>query len=219
MKSNFGTWRYLRSGTVAGVVSTLAFAAIHHLFISNIWFSLIIMLPAGALCGLCVGWTYGLMFETPSIGSWLRYNTFYVAMFVLLGGASVLVFEPITTVAALIAANEPPDELFRQAMPMTITFTLAATILISWWYGRNWLHYGAILVTCTLLILFLGLNVSVIGLVDIPGSSLYLIGELFGLILAINLFYVAAFIVLERKSFAGNLSRHNVPRPTVEKTL
>jgi hypothetical protein len=83
---------------------------------------------------------------------------------------------------------------------MTIVFTLATATLVSRLYGRSWLHYGAILLTCTMLILLLGLNVSVIGLVYIPGSSLYLIGEMFGLILAINFFYVAAFIALERKS-------------------
>lgn len=218
MTSTFSIWRYLRSGAIAGLVSAFAFAIVHHLFISDIWFSLIIMMVAGALCGLCVGWTYGLLFETPSLGSWLRYNMLYVAMFVLLGAASVLVFEPVTTVGALIAANERPDALIGQAMPMTIGFTLATTILLSWLYGRSWLHYGAILLTCIMLILLLGLNVSVIGLVYIPGSSLYLIGELFGLILAINFFYVAAFIALERKSLVGGdeLSGRSVPNPAAE---
>ena len=217
MSTTVDIWRYLRSGAVAGAVSAFAFAVIHHLFISDIWFSLVIMMVAGALCGACVGWTYGLLFETPSLGSWWRYNMLYVAMFVLLGAASVLVFEPVTTVGALIAANEPPDALIGQAMPMTIGFTLAAAILVSWLYGRSWLHYGAILLTCTVLILLLGLNVSVIGLVYIPGSSLYLIGELFGLILAINVFYVAAFIALERKSLVGGgVSDHSAPNLAAE---
>jgi len=198
-------WHYGRSGAVAGTVSAFAFAVIHHMFISNIWFSLIIMLPAGVLCGGCVGWSYGLIFEMPSIGSWLRYNMVYVLMFVLLGAVSVLVFEPVTTIMALTVANEPPDELIGQAMPMTIIFTLAIALLLSWRYGRNWLHYGAILLTCTLLVLLLGLNVSVIGLVSIPGNSLYLIAEMFGLILAINLAYGVAFIMLERKSLVSNI--------------
>ena len=218
MSTTVDIWRYVRSGSVAGVVSAFAFAVIHYVFISDIWFSLIIMLPAGALCGGCVGWSYGLMFDIPSIGSWLRYNMLYVAMFVLLGMVSVLIFEPITTAAALMAANEPPDELIGQAMPMTIIFTLAAAILLSWRYGRSWLHYGAILLTCTLLVLLLGLNVSVIGLVSIPGNSLYLIAEMFGLILAINLAYVVVFIALERKSLVGGdqVSGHKIPNPAAE---
>jgi hypothetical protein len=218
MKTTLNIWRYGRSGAVAGIISVFAFAIIHHLFISNIWFSLIIMLPAGVLCGACVGWSYGLIFEPSSIGSWLRYNMVYVLMFVLLGGVSVLVFEPVTTIMALVVANEPPDELIGQAMPMTIIFTLATATLLSWRYGRSWLHYGVILLTCILLVLFLGLNVSVIGLVYIPGNSLYLIAEMFGLILAINLVYVATFMVLERKSLVGGgeVSGRRIPNPAAE---
>lgn len=158
------------------------------------------------------------MFETPWVGSWLRYNMVYVLMFVLLGIVSVLVFEPVTTIMALVVANEPPDELIGQAMPMTIIFTLATAILLSWRYGRNWLHYGAILLTCILLVLLLGLNVSVIGLVSIPGNSLYLIAELFGLIFAINIFYVAAFIALERKSLVNRneITGRSTPSPAAE---
>jgi hypothetical protein len=196
-------WSYIRSGAVAGALSAFAFALIHDVFISDIWFSLAIMMAAAAVCGVCLGWSYGLMVEAPSIGSWLRYNLVFVAMFVLLGAASVLVFEPVTTIAALVVANEPPDELIRQAMPMTVIFTLATAALLSLLYGRSWTQFGAILLTCTMLVLALGLNVSVIGLVYIPRGSLYLVAELFGLILAINVVYVAAFIVLERKNLLG----------------
>ena len=213
MRPSFGM-----SGALAGAVSAFAFTIIHDLFISDIWFSLIIMLVAGALCGLCVGWSYGLLFEEASPGSWLRYNLLYDAMFVLFAVTSVLVFEPVTTIAALMVANGPPDALIRQAMPMTIVFTLATAALVSWLYGRRWLHYAAVLLTCILLILFLGLNVSVIGLVYIPGGSLFLIGEMFGLILAINLVYVAAFIALERKNLVRREdgSRSSAPHPVAE---
>jgi hypothetical protein len=195
-----GTWAYLRSGAVAGALSAVGFAVIHHLFISNIWFSLVFMMVAGAVCGLCIGWSYRLLVQTPSTGSWLGYNLLYVAMFALLGATSVLVYEPVTTIGALIVANEAPDELFGQALPMTLVFTLATAVLVSLLYRRSWLNFGATLLTCTVLVLFLGMNVSVIGLVDIPRGSLYLIAELFGLILAINVVYVAAFIGLERQS-------------------
>jgi hypothetical protein len=205
MKSSVRVWRYVRSGAVAGAVSAFTFVIIHHLVISNIWFSLPLMMVAGAICGLCVGWTYGLLFDGPSAGSWLRYNMLYVAMFVLLGAVSVLVYEPVTTIAALVLADEPPDELFRQAMPMTVLFTLAAATLLSLLYGRRWTHYLSILLTCTILVLLLGLNVSTIGLVDIPSGSVYLVIELFALILALNLVYAAMFIALERKTLiSGN---------------
>jgi hypothetical protein len=196
-------WSYVSSGAMAGALSAFAFAIIHHVFISDIWFSLMIMMVAAAVCGVFVGLSYGLLVEAPSTGSWLRYNMVYVAMFVLLGAASVLVYEPVTTIAALVAANEPPGELIRQAMPMTVLFTLATAALVSLLYGRSWSRFGAILLTCTVLVLALGLNVSVIGLVYIPRGSLYLVAELFGLILAINVVYVAVFMALERKSLVS----------------
>ena len=196
---------YARSGAAAGAASAFTFAIIHHLFISNIWFSLIFMMVAGAVCGLCVGWSYGLLVEAPSMGSWMRYNLLYVAMFLLLGAASVLAYEPVTTIAALVAADEPPGDLIGQALPMTAVFTLAAAVLVSLLYGRSWARFGAILLTCMVLVLLLGLNISTIGLVDIPRGSFYLVMELFGLILAINVVYVAAFIALERKSRGGTI--------------
>jgi hypothetical protein len=88
---------------------------------------------------------------------------------------------------------------------MTVLFTLAAATLLSLLYGRRWTHYLSILLTCTILVLLLGLNVSTIGLVDIPSGSVYLVIELFALILALNLVYAAMFIALERKTLiSGN---------------
>jgi hypothetical protein len=194
---------YARSGAVAGAASAFAFTIIHYVFISDIWFSLPMMMVAGAVCGLCIGWTYVLLFKAPSTASWLQYNMIYVAMFVLLGALSVLVYEPVTTVAALVSANGPPDELIRQATPMTILFTLAAAALVSLLYAQRWTHLLAILLTCTVLVLLLGLNVSAIGLVHFPSGSVYLVLEMFGLILAINLVYVALFVALERKSLSS----------------
>jgi hypothetical protein len=203
--------RFIRTGIIAGAISAFCFALIHDLFISDIWFSLPIMLAAGGVCGLCLGWTYGLLFEAPSIQSWAQYNALYVGMFALLGGVSVLVFEPVTTIAALVVANAPPDDLFRQAMPLTIVFTLLMAAAIGRLYARKWSHYAAILLTCSVLVLLLGLNVSVIGLVSIPRSSLYLIVELMGLIVALNVAFAIAFAVLERRTFFSSVNQHPIP--------
>ncbi len=194
-----GIGRTVRSGAIAGAISAFVFAVIHHVFISDIWFSLIMMMGAGALCGLCIGWSYALLVKAPTVGSWWRYNMFYVALLALLGVASILMFEPITTIAALVKANEPPDKLIGQALPLTALFTLFAAVLISLLYRQSWRHFGVVLLTCTLLVLLLGLNVSVLGLVYIPRGSLYLVIEFYGLILALNVVYAAIFTALERK--------------------
>ena len=170
---------------------------VHAILISNIWFSATIMLTAGALCGACVSGTYALLFPHPSVGSWLRYNLVYLGMFVALGLASVIVFDPVTTIAVLIQTKAPPTDLFAQALPMTALFLLAITVALSIMYGRQWRHYVAILITCTVLLALLGLNVSAIGLVDVPRGSLYLIAELFGLIFILDAVYSVVFAVLE----------------------
>lgn len=161
------------------------------------------MLFAGAVCGVCVGWSYSLCVERPSASQWLRYNLLYVLMLILLGAASVLIFEPTTSFAALMALNGPPDDLIGDALPMTLGFTLLSAIGIALFYPRSWKNFGAILLTSIVLVLLLGLNVSVIGLVAIPKGSLYLVAEFLGLIVFINVVFVICFIALTELSIVS----------------
>lgn len=73
----------IRSGAIAGGVSVFIFTVIHQILISNIWFSFPIMLMAGGVCGLCLGWSYALVVVSYSISSWLKYTGLYVAMMVI----------------------------------------------------------------------------------------------------------------------------------------
>lgn len=191
---------FLRSGVIAGMLASLSFALIHAVFISSIWFSVVPMMAAGALCGLCIAWSFAVVVSRPSLASWLCYNALLVAMLALLGLTSVLVFRPVTTIPALFRLDGPPTELFRQALPMTFGFAIAASIILCLLYRRGWRGFGAIVLANTVLIALLGLNVSIIGLVDIPRSALYLIAELFGLILSIGSVYAVLVAVLEWKS-------------------
>ena len=188
----------LFAGVISGVVSTLIFTIVHDVFISDIWFMLLPMLAAGALCGALVSWSYSLLVAVPSQWSWLIYNLIYVALFGLLGMASVLFFEPVTTMAAVVTLNGPPTALIDQAMPMTILFTLGMAAFITLLYGRSITKFLAVLLTCTVLVALLGLNISAIGLVEIPSGSLVVIAKLFGLIVVLNAVYVIVYLVLER---------------------
>ena len=203
--------RCICTGTVAGAISAYSFALIHGALISDIWFSLPILLVAGAICGLCLGLTYGLLFKETSICGWIQYNALYVGMFVLIGVVSVVVFEPVTTLAAVMASDTPPDYLFKLAMPLTIVSTIIMAAIIGRLYARTWVHYAAILLTCVVLVSLLGLNVSVIGLISIPRSSVYLIVELVGLILALNLVFAVVFIGLNWKVFFKGVNRLRLP--------
>ena len=189
--------RFLFSGAVAGAISTFIFIIIHDILISDIWSMSVIMLLVGALCGGSISGSYGLLVERPFWQSWLVYNLIYVGMLILLGLVSVLLFEPVTTIAALSAAGGLPMDLLGQAMPMTAVFTLLMSVLITLVYGRSWAKFGVVLFTSALLVLLLGHNVFILGLIAIPQGSLYLVLEMFGLILLLNIVYVVAFGLLQ----------------------
>lgn len=192
---------YEISGAISGAVSSFIFVVIHDIVISDIWFSLVLMLIAGTICGLSLGWTYARITKAPTLVNWAAFNSVFVGMYGLLGLTSVLIFDPITTVAVLIDNNEPPGELIGDALPVTIAFTIAAAVLITAIYDRRWSSFGSVLLTCLLLVLTLGLNVSIIGLVAFPSGTLYLIIELFGLIFSLGFVFTAVFLILERKRF------------------
>ena len=196
------TANFLRSGTIAGLVSALIYTIVHQIFISDIWFSILIMLIAGALCGPSLGWSYGVLVSVPTFKNWLAYNLVYMAMFGILGAVSVAAFDPITTVEALIEVNESPNELIGKAMPLTVVFTFLMAGIVTVLSTRRWANFGSALLACVVLVLSQGLNVSIIGLVSLPSGSLYLVVELFALILALGVVFAVAFAILERKQLS-----------------
>ena len=196
------TANFLRSGTIAGLVSALIFTIVHQNFITDIWFSIPIMLIAGALCGPSLGWSYGVLVSVPTLKNWLAYNLVYMAMFGILGAVSVAAFDPITTVEALIEVNESPNELIGKAMPLTVVFTFLMAGIVTVLSTRRWANFGSALLACVVLVLSLGLNVSIIGLISLPSGSLYLVVELFALILALGVVFAVAFAILERKQLS-----------------
>ena len=182
-------------GAAAGALAALTFAAVHALWITDIWFSLVPMVVAGAACGATIGWSYGRLFE-PSIRTWLGYNASYVIALAILGLVSVAAFEPRTTMAELLTLDGPPADLIGDAFPLTIAFTLGTAVVLSLLFRRTLAGFGAILVTWTVLVALLGLDVSIIGLVRIPTDQVYLVIELAGLIVVLAGSYAAVVIAL-----------------------
>ena len=174
------------------------------------------MIIAGALCGLCLAWSYASLM-LPSAASWLRLNLFYVAMLLLLGVTSLLVFEPGTTIVVLVTADEFPAELIEQALPLTSLFVLGSAIALSLRCGWSRRSFAVSLTACATLVLLLGLNVSILGLVEISRGSLRLVAELVGLIVMLWIAYGMVFLALERRSLrgarpgAGRRQRDGVP--------
>jgi hypothetical protein len=196
-----GPARFPLSGAAAGAFSALVFAAAHEILISDIWFSIVPMLVAGALCGAAVAWTYALLFPRPAIGGWVGYNLVYVAVLVGLGLVSLLIYEPITTAAVLIEAGGSPTELIRRATPLSAVAILLAAALMHQLWGRGIRHFLPLLVSNTLVIVLLGLNVSVLGLVEFDSQGWVLVLYTYALTLLLNFVYVAGFAGLERNAF------------------
>ena len=184
-------------GAIAGVVSALVFTIIHGLMISQIWFILVPMLVAGAICGLCLSWRYGALVETPSIGGWLRYNALYLLLLFGLGPISLGLYEPMMTIPELLASpTGMPDVLIEAMMPLTAVYTLLMALFITWLYGRRWLRLPIVLATCAMLMLLLGLNIAPMGLVYLTTGWLWMLLELLILIVALNLVFVLGFLLL-----------------------
>ena len=87
-------WTMLATGPVAGAVSATVFAGVHALVIGPIWFFLVPMLIAGAVCGLLLAVTFGLLVGRPSVPVWLLYNATFVGLFALLAVAYELEWSP-----------------------------------------------------------------------------------------------------------------------------
>jgi hypothetical protein len=207
--------RFPLTGAAAGAFSALVFMVVHDLLISDIWFSLIPMLLSGGLCGAAVAWTYAMLFPRPALAGWLSYNFVYVAMLVAMGLVSLLIYEPVATAAALIEAGGAPTELIRRATPLSAVSILFAAALLHRLWGRGIGQFLALLLSCTLVIVLLGLNVSVLGLVEFDSQGWVLVLYTYALTLLLNLVYLATFAGLEGQAFRGG-GGTSAPGPTVE---
>jgi hypothetical protein len=190
--------RFVASGAFAGTLSALVFAAVHQLLISPIWFAIVAMLVAGAVCGASLAWSYALVVRKPSLRTWMTYNAQYVAILVALGICSVIAFTPVTTMAELLESREPPRALIAQASPVTAVFAAASAASLIALHRPGWWGAVAILATTLALVLCLGMNISILGLVMVPRSALYVLAEVLGLIVTLALAYAISMACLCR---------------------
>lgn len=201
-----GIARFAIAGAIAGATSALAFMALHHWLISDIWFTYPLMLGAGAACGAAIAWSYRLLFQSATLATWALYNGVYVTALAILGVASVLIYEPVTTVAAVLSSDGGPGELTRLALPLSVGFTVGSAVVIHWLWGRGWLQFGSVLITCALLVFLLGSNVAVIGLVELTTAALPLVALTFALILALAAGFAVVQALIERRAFRGSVT-------------
>lgn len=186
-------------GAAAGAISTTVFTALHHVFISPIWWMFPVMLVAGAACGACLVWCFSELVDEPSLKSWVGYVVLFTVMFGLLAVTSVVIYEPIITMTEMLDSTGGNPIPIRETIGLMTVFTLAWSGGLVWLYRKGWREFGIALAATTVLMLFLGFNVSTVGLVEFPTEARALMASFFGYIIALGLVFGAAFALLPRR--------------------
>jgi hypothetical protein len=188
---------HLFAGAIAGTTSALAFTILHGVMISGIWFMLIPMLVAGAICGAMISWSYALLVDRPSVVGWLGYNALYIVLLFLLGPISLLLFEPIMTIPELVSSPSGlPDELFKEVLPLAALYTPLMALMITRFHSRRWRGFGVVVITCGVLVFLLGLNIAPMGLVYLSSGWAITLLEVVGLVVALDVVYAAFYLLI-----------------------
>lgn len=187
----------LLAGIIAGAASSLVFTILHGLIISPIWFMLIPMLVAGAICGFFLSLSYELLVDKSSVTGWLGYNFLYIVLLFLLGPISLVLYEPIMTIPELISSpNGLPAELFREVLPFVAVYAPLMALMITALHSRRWRGFGVVFITCAVLVFLLGLNIAPMGLIFLSDGWVKMLLELAGLIVALNLVFVVVYLII-----------------------
>jgi len=183
-------------GAAAGVIATALFMIVHAYAILPIWEMTVPMMIAGAVCGVCIAWSYVRASDERTAARWFAFNGAYLLTLVALGVVSLLKLEPSWTFAELNTDNPPIGELLAQATPLMIGFTVIGAIPIWLTFTRRWSALPPILLTEAVLVLLLGHNVAIIGLVDLTAEGWSFVGLMFALVIFLGTAYAAIYAVL-----------------------
>ena len=103
--------------------------------------------------------------------------------------------------AELMVDNPPLGELFGQALPLMGTFTAIGAIALWVAFSRRISALPSVLATVALLVLLLGHNAAIIGLVDIPAGGYRLVAEMLGLVVILGVSFTLIGLLLQRSLF------------------
>jgi len=188
----------LGAGAAAGVVATTVFTIAPHLFISPIWWAFPFMAVASAACGASLVWCYSRLVDSGTTFSWAIFVGLFTSMFGLLALASSIVYEPIITMAEVVESTGGNPIPIGESMGLMVVFTLGWAGFLSVFYRRGWRGFAAALVATAILMLILGVNVSTMGLVEIPTTGWVLVLEFFGYLGALGVSFGLSYRFIER---------------------
>ena len=192
--------RAVGEGATAGALATLGFLVLHAIIISDIWFSAPMMLVAGAACGACLSWSHASVFAPGTTSTWVAWNTAQTGLLLFLGLASLAAFSPQWSMAELMVDEPPLGELFGRALPLMAAFTVIGSLALWAAFSRRASTLPSVLATVALLVLLLGHNAAIIGLVDIPAGGYYLVAEMLGLIIVLGVSFTSIALLLPGSS-------------------
>ena len=147
-------------------MTVLGFAVVHDVFIVDIWSSIRRMVMAGALCGLCIVWSYNKAVADHSTRRWFGYNGSCAALLIALGGVSFVVLDPKFTMAELLVSDDALVEVIPPALPLMVAASVVGTLLLWALFGRKGAALIPILATQVLLVFLVGHNLATLGLVE-----------------------------------------------------
>lgn len=169
-----------RAGAVAGVVTVLAFAVVHDLWIADIWFNIVPMVVAGAGCGAALAWSYRESAAGHTWGRWWGHIGLSAGILIGLGAWSLLTLEPRFSMAELMTAEDPLSMVLPPAMPLMAWGVVVGTAIVWVLASRRVGAIPAIFVTQVLLVLLVGHNLAILGLVDIPADEMFRLWSFLG---------------------------------------
>lgn len=178
------------TGAIAGAVSAWAFTALHGALIFDIWDRAAAMALAGALCGTCLAWSYASVRDTPSVTSWLAYNGLHVVLLTALGIASLVVLEPTASMAELMASTDALGDLVPSALPLMAWASVVGTGAVWATQRRRLRALPAVFITQVLLVVLIGHNFAILGLVELPD-----VGTALATFVGVTAFLGASFAV------------------------
>lgn len=182
-------------GAIAGAMSALAFTVLHGALILYIWDRAAAMMIAGALCGSFLARSYTTARHTPSATSWLAYNGLHAALLLALGVASLILLEPIASMDTLTASPEPLGDLVPSALPLMTGAAVVGTAVTWATSGRTRALLPSAFTTQLLLVVLVGHNFAILGLVELPNARAAL-GSFSGATVFLATSFALAYLLL-----------------------
>jgi hypothetical protein len=155
------------------------------------------MMGISAIAGYLIVKSYLALFENYQLTTWIGYNVYFIANLGILSLLSVIIFTPkYTSDEILNAGGAPPDGLIVNALPLTIVWMVVSSFGIVYIVNRNFENWGIVLGTAATLFLTLGLNISILGFVEVSNQHQYLVEKFLLMNVGIGIAYLSFFSLL-----------------------